>query len=304
MNSPVLEVDRVVKRYDTHVAVDGVGFQLNAGRILGLLGPNGAGKTTTLRMVMDIVAPDEGTIRFFGAPRTPDTNQRIGYLPEERGLYRRMTVNDHLIFLARLKGLEPRESRPRIQAWLERLELAQWLTHKIEELSKGMQQMVQFVGAVIHEPPLLILDEPFSGLDPIHANTLKRFIAEAPARSGTAIIFSTHIMEHAEKLCNDICLVNRGRRIVYGPIDEVKAARRTPAFLLRGADAAVLRGLPGVRATEPAGDFVRVRLVDDAASAAFLKAAVSAATISEFRADEPDLEAIFLSAVREAGAAS
>jgi len=301
MNEPVLKVDSVVKRFDSHLAVDAVSFELAPGRILGLLGPNGAGKSTTLRMIMDIFAPDSGSILYFGATRRDETNRQIGYLPEERGLYRRMTVLDHLLFLARLKGLEPAASRPRIRDWLERLDLAAWTLHKVEELSKGMQQMVQFVGAVLHEPPLLILDEPFSGLDPIHANTLKTFIGEAPSRHGTALIFSTHVLEHAEKLCDDICLVNRGRRILYGSLEDVKAQRRTPAYLLRGADRRLLAGLPGVRSAEDAGEDVRVNLTAEDARQAFLAAAVQAAPLLEFRRDEPDLESIFLAAVRESG---
>jgi len=299
--STILNVDGVVKRFDGHTAVDQVSFTVEAGKVYGLLGPNGAGKTTTIRMIMDIIAPDEGSVRIFGEPRTDLSNHRIGYLPEERGLYRKMTVREQLSFLAEIKGMHRADIAPRVDAWLERMELVDWGPKKVEELSKGMQQKVQFIGTVIHDPELLILDEPFSGLDPINVNLIKEFMIEARER-GTAIVFSTHVLEQAEKLCDDICLINRGRKILDGPLGELRERFRRPAFLVKASDGATLARLPGVKGIQVKGDVTRVELTDDNARETFLLAALNATTIIEFRPEEPDLEFIFLKAVRDASA--
>ncbi len=219
-----LELAGLRKTFGDFVAVDDVSLAVPAGTIFGLLGPNGAGKTTTIRMIMDILAPDAGEIRLFGRPRTRGDLERIGYLPEERGLYRKMTVADHLAFLGELRGLSRRDATARAGNWLERLDIADRAQRKVEELSKGLQQKVQIAGTLIHEPELVILDEPFSGLDPINQSLFKDLLAEYK-RQGRTILFSTHVMEQAEKLCDAIGLISRGRVVLSGELAEIKRRR-------------------------------------------------------------------------------
>jgi len=299
----VLEVSGIRKRYERHLAVDGVSFSVPQGKIFGLLGPNGAGKTTTIRMIMDIIAPDEGSIHLFGKPRDESSNRDIGYLPEERGLYRKMTVIDHLRFLGEIRGLTRTECEPRIESWLEKLELTEWAPRKVEELSKGMQQKVQFIGTVLHDPKLLILDEPFSGLDPLNTIVLKDVMIEARTR-GIGIIFSTHVLEQAEKLCDHICLIKGGHKVLDGSLDEVRERFRTPSVLVRGHDLDRLASLDLVASIEPLTDrppFHRVTLAADPEPGRFLREASQVAAIDEVRPDEPDLETIYVRAVRDAG---
>src|SRR5438309_6198113 len=220
--SPILVLDRVRKAFAGHTAVDDLSLAVPAGVIYGLLGPNGAGKTTTIRMIMDILQPDAGSVRLFGAPAGGRSNaERIGYLPEERGLYRKMRVFDVLVFLGEMKGMERRRARQRAGEWLERLGLAQWRTRRIDELSKGMQQKVQFISTVLHEPALVVLDEPFAGLDPVNTQLLKDVVLEL-RHGGATVLFSTHIMEQAEKLCDQLCIISRGRKLVDGSLSDIK----------------------------------------------------------------------------------
>ncbi|MEP6912892.1 MAG: ATP-binding cassette domain-containing protein, partial [bacterium] len=207
-DSATLVLDRITKSFGEFTAVSDLSLAVRAGRIYGLLGPNGAGKTTTIRMIVNITAPDSGRITVFGQQITPELQDRIGYLPEERGLYKKMKVGEQLKFFAALKNVTAQEADQRVDRWLARLKLAEWKNKKSSELSKGMQQKVQFITAIIHEPELLILDEPFSGLDPVNVEVLKEIILELKA-AGKTIIFSTHQMEVAEKICDDICLINR-----------------------------------------------------------------------------------------------
>jgi ABC-2 type transport system ATP-binding protein len=299
MNTPLLDVAEIVKRYDGRVAVDRLSFRVRSGTIFGLLGPNGAGKTTTIRMIMDITAPDEGAIHFSGQKRSEQTNRSIGYLPEERGLYRKMTVRDHLVFFAEIRGLRRADALPRIDRWLERMDLGDRAKKKVEELSKGMQQKVQFIGAVLGEPSLLILDEPFSGLDPISTLLLKSVLQEARGR-GTAIIFSTHVLEQAEKLCDDILLIKGGKNVLDGSLSEVRDRFRTPSYLVRGSNLENLGRLESVRDLTIDQDQARVELTSFESGPAFLAAALSVSTLSEFRPVEPDLESIFVKAVGDA----
>src|SRR5215470_14688010 len=219
MDAVVLE--RVTKCYDSLTAVGDLSLRIRQGALFGLLGPNGAGKTTTLRMLMRILIPDEGSIQVLGEPLSEQAQDRIGYLPEERGLYPRMQVRKLLVFLGALKGLPEREANRRARDWLERLQLADWSEKKVIDLSKGMQQKVQFIAAVIHRPPLLILDEPFSGLDPINAVVIKDIILELRQR-GSTIILSTHRMEQVEMMCDSICLINKGQNILDGDLRSIK----------------------------------------------------------------------------------
>jgi len=217
----VLDVQNVTKRFAGKVAVDSVSFRVEPGRIFGLLGPNGAGKTTTLRMIAAIFHPDDGSIHYSGRPVGAWSQAVMGYLPEERGLYRKMKVGEQLVYLSRLKGLGGRDARSAVRTWLERFEAGDWFDKKVEELSKGMQQKVQFVATVVHDPSLYIFDEPFSGLDPINAELLQDVILELKSR-GKTILFASHRMEQVEQICDDICLVSDGRTVLSGGVREVK----------------------------------------------------------------------------------
>ena len=219
MDAIVLE--HVTKRFDSVVAVSDLNLRIGQGAVFGLLGPNGAGKTTSLRLMMHILAPDEGEIRVLGQPASDRTLDLVGYLPEERGLYPKMKVREVLIFLAKLKGMSAVDASAQIGAWLERLDLAAWSEKKINDLSKGMQQKVQFIAAVAHRPPLLILDEPFTGLDPVNATSIKDIMLELRAQ-GSTIILSTHRMEQAEMMCDAICLIDRGRSVLAGDLRAIK----------------------------------------------------------------------------------
>jgi ABC-2 type transport system ATP-binding protein len=220
-------VDRVVKRFGNHTAVDDLSFTVPAGVIYGVLGPNGAGKTTTLRMLNDIIAPDGGAITLFDSvPPGRDAAPRIGYLPEERGLYPKMKVVDMLRFMAELRGVPRAASKERADRWLDRLGLAQWRGNKVQDLSKGMQQKVQFASALIHEPDLVILDEPWSGLDPINAEVLRKVVLEQKT-AGHTVLFSTHLMEQAEKLCDHVCIIARGKKVLDGVLADIKRSAAT-----------------------------------------------------------------------------
>src|SRR5436189_128095 len=222
MSEPVI-VDRVTKRFAGHTAVDSLSLSVSSGIIYGLLGPNGAGKTTTLRMIMDIYEPDGGEVRLFGQVGGGRANsERIGYLPEERGLYPKMRVLDVLVFLAEAKGVARRTARTRALEWLDRLGLADWRLRKVSDLSKGMQQKVQFISTILHDPELVILDEPFSGLDPVNSQVLRDTVIDY-RRQGKTVLFSTHIMEHAEKLCDRLCIIARGKQLIDGNLAEVKS---------------------------------------------------------------------------------
>ncbi len=221
MSNDILLVDDVVKTYDKHIAVNHLSFSMPEGSIFGLLGPNGAGKSSLIRMITTITRPDEGKIYFSGEPLNNKHPENIGYMPEERGLYKKMKVGDHLLYLAQLKGLSYADAKKEIRYWLEKMEITDWWNKKVEELSKGMQQKAQFISTVIHKPRLLILDEPFSGLDPVNAESLKNEIYEL-SRNGTSIIFSTHRMEQVEEICDRILLINKGKNILYGSVKDVK----------------------------------------------------------------------------------
>jgi ABC-2 type transport system ATP-binding protein len=299
--SASLELVGVRKRFDDFTAVDGVSMAVPPGAIFGLLGPNGAGKTTTLRMIMDIIAPDEGEVLLFGRHRTAADLHRIGYLPEERGLYRKMTVADHLSFLGELHGLARRDLPPLIDRWLERLELAAWGKHKVEELSKGMQQKIQLAGTLIHDPDVIILDEPFSGLDPLNQELFKGLLAEYKLR-GKTLLFSTHVMEQAEKLCDHICLISHGQVVLTGELASIKRRLGGNSYrVVAEGDLARLTEVPGVEQVVAAGNgAVKLLLAPDAEGPAVLRRLVERVDVREFRSEEPDLEEIFIKAVRDA----
>ncbi|AIM36750.1 ABC transporter ATP-binding protein [Sphingobacterium sp. ML3W] len=217
----LLEIKNVVKDYASHRALDHVSLSIPKGKIFGLLGPNGAGKTSLIRIINQITGPDGGEIIFDGEPLSPQHIARIGYLPEERGLYKKMKIGEQMLYLAQLKGLSKNEATKRINHWFEKLDILSWLDKKVEDLSKGMQQKVQFIATVLHEPDLIILDEPFSGFDPVNANLIKDEILELN-RKGATIIFSTHRMESVEELCDHIALINRSQKILDGNIRDIK----------------------------------------------------------------------------------
>lgn len=218
----VLELQHLKKHYATHKAVDDISFSIPKGSIFGLLGPNGAGKTTLLRMITGIFYPDDGEIIFDGKQFDPRKDiQHIGYMPEERGLYKKMKVGEQVMYLAQLKGLGKQDAQTKIDHWFAKFGIASWVNKKVEELSKGMQQKVQFISTIMHQPKLLILDEPFSGLDPINSQLIQDEIFEM-ARNGTTIIFSTHRMEQVEEICDHIVLVNKGRKVLDGSVKEIK----------------------------------------------------------------------------------
>lgn len=227
-----LRIEGVQKGYEGHMAVRSLSLTVPRGSVYGLLGPNGAGKTTTIRMIMNIIAPDAGTIRLLGAASNdPRISDRVGYLPEERGLYRKMRVREVLIFLGRLKGV-PRHVLPgRVDSWLDRLQLRaaggeDWGKARVDELSRGMQQKVQFIGALLHEPELVILDEPFSGLDPVNAQALKDTVVDMQ-RQGRTVVLSTHVMDNAERMCDAVCIIANGEKVLDGTVREVRASRDT-----------------------------------------------------------------------------
>jgi ABC-2 type transport system ATP-binding protein len=295
-----LALERVSKKFDDFVAVDELSLQVRAGRIFGLIGPNGAGKTTTIRMIVNILAPDSGRIELFGEQMSERLQDRIGYLPEERGLYKKMRVGEQLRYFGELKGLTPREAETQLDRWLARLKLTDWKNHKTDELSKGMQQKIQFITTVMHAPDLLILDEVFSGLDPVNAELLKDVLLELKAEQRT-IIFSTHMMSQAEELCDDICLINRSRKVLQGSLREVKSSfgRRAVALRAEGADGA-LADARLVASVKPYGDYVEVLLAEGADAQELLHRLVeSGARITRFEQVEPSLHDIFLQQVGE-----
>jgi ABC-2 type transport system ATP-binding protein len=237
MDSLTLQVDRVTKQFGEFTAVDDLSFEVSAGRVFGFLGPNGAGKTTTLRMIVGITAPDSGSIEFQGCRISDLVKNRIGYLPEERGLYKKLKVAEQLRYFAALKGVPGSEADRRIDWWLSRMNLSQWKNAKTTDLSKGMSQKIQFISAVLHDPDLLILDEPFSGLDPVNVEFMLEVLDEFKKKDKT-VIFSTHLMETAERLCSDILLINRSRKVLSGDLAEIKRgfARNVVKLRLSGGD--------------------------------------------------------------------
>jgi ABC-2 type transport system ATP-binding protein len=296
----VVAVEGIAKRFSGHVAVADLSLQVPKGAVYGLLGPNGAGKTTTIRMIMNITIPDEGTIALFGDRMGGRHHSaRIGYLPEERGLYRKMRVRDMLVFLAEAKGVERARGGAKADEWLRRLDLAEWGPRKVEELSKGMQQKVQFIGTMLHEPELLILDEPFSGLDPINQQVLKDIVVHL-SRSGTTIIFSTHQMDVAEKICDHVCIIARGRKVLDGGLAEVKRVHGGTHVAVAFEDGAAGAEAMGaiadlVAAADDSGVFAELKLKEGVDPQLVLERLMkTGARIRRFERIEPSLNRIFL----------
>ena len=309
MNSdPIIQIDGITKRFGDFVAVSSLSLSVPRGTVYGLLGPNGAGKTTTIRMLMDIILPDEGTVRLFGDARGGrEHSAEIGYLPEERGLYRKMRVRDTLVFLAETKGVARDVAQRKADEWLGRLDLSEWRMKKVEELSKGMQQKVQFIATMLHEPALLILDEPFSGLDPINTQTLKDVIVHL-SRAGTTIVFSTHQMDVAERICDHVCIIARGRKVLDGGLAEVKRVHGGTHVAVAfddGGDAAVpiIGDRSLVAKADDYGGYAELALADGVGPQQLLERLVrSGARLRRFEHIEPSLNRIFLDKVGAAGA--
>jgi ABC-2 type transport system ATP-binding protein len=300
-HSVTLRVSDVSKRFGDFSAVEDLSFEVRAGRVFGFLGPNGAGKTTTIRM---IVVPDDGSVELFGEKISPKLQDRIGYLPEERGLYKKMKIVDQLRYFAALKGVDAAQAEKRIDFWLDRMELGDWKKKKTTDLSKGMQQKIQFISTVLHDPDLLILDEPFSGLDPINVEFLINVISEFKTQDKT-IIFSTHLMETAEKLCNDILLINKSRKVIGGSLREVKESygRNLIALRASGGDG-VLSDPSLVAKRDVHADEMIVHLTNGIDPQVLLRKLIeSGAIISKFEKVEASLNDIFIGKVRGNGAA-
>lgn len=299
MSDFAIRLTGVTKRFGAYTAVDRFDLEVPRGSIYGLLGPNGSGKTTSIRMVMSILLPDEGTVELFGRDPGETRRRRVGYLPEERGLYRKMKVTDLLVFMGEVRGLSVSEGRRRAGSWLDRLGLTDWGDKRVEDLSKGMQQKIQFIATVIHEPELLILDEPFSGLDPINQDVLEEIVREFH-KKGTTILFSTHLMDQAERLCERVCLISKARKVLDGELRELKRAERrgVVAVGFEGGDG-WLRG-PEVVSRDPVGEDFHLLLTEGADPQALLRRGIAeGVAIRRFELVEPRLHEIF---VRHAGA--
>ena len=291
-----LTLTSVTKRFGKHVAVDDLSLAIPRGAIYGFLGPNGAGKTTTIRMVMDILRPDEGVIEVLGSPDPAAVKDRLGYLPEEKGLYKKMRAVEILAYFGRLKGLARGEAWRRANELLERYGLGEWKTKRCEALSKGMGQKVQVLGTIIHDPELVILDEPFSGLDPVNTDVMRKLILDLK-RDGRSVIFSTHIMEQAEQICDFIFLINKGRKVIDGPLAEVRRSADQAIRIDYDGDGAVLAGLPGVRRINDAGKTVELFLEPGRDPQDLLERLVGRLRIRRFDLREPSLHEVFVRAV-------
>jgi ABC-2 type transport system ATP-binding protein len=311
MSDLAIDIQHIAKRYENHVAVKDLSLQVPTGTVYGLLGPNGAGKTTTIRMLLNIIAPYEGSVTILGRPNTDAAIlDRIGYLPEERCLYKKMQVRRALLFLAELKGMRAREAGPKIDAWLERFGLKtdrDWGSAKIDELSRGMQQKVQFIATLVHDPDLVVLDEPFGGLDPINAQALKDTVVDLRKR-GKTVVFSTHVMDNAERMCDSVCIISRGEKVLDGSLAAVRksaGARNIALSLVGGTQNGVgdvLRDRTLVRKVDDSTNYFEIELAAGADSQALLRRLIEAgANIERFELMQPSLHQIFLQRVGATG---
>jgi ABC-2 type transport system ATP-binding protein len=294
-----LRVENISKRFGDFTAVEDLSINVRAGRIFGFLGPNGAGKTTTIRMIVGITAPDEGKIRLLGEKVSSDLQNQIGYLPEERGLYKKIKVRDQLRYFAALKGVAQSDADKKIDFWLDRMELSEWKMKKTSDLSKGMQQKIQFISTVLHDPDLLILDEPFSGLDPVNVEFLIDVIEEYKSSDKT-IIFSTHLMSTAEKLCKDILLINKSKKVIFGSLRKLKASYGKNLIAFRGTGGEkVLEDDALVSKIVDHADEKEIHLAENADSQNLLRQLIeNGATISKFEQMEPSLNDIFIEKIK------
>ena len=292
----IVELQQVRKAYDTKIAVDDLSFRIESGSMFGLLGPNGSGKTSSIRMMIGITVPDSGKVELFDQPFTRRNLHRVGYLPEERGLYKKMKVIDQLSFLGQLHGLDAATATSRAHAWCEKMEITEAIPRKTEELSKGMQQKIQFIAALLHDPELIIMDEPFSGLDPVNATLLQDTLVDL-RNQGRTVLFSTHRMDQVEKLCDAICLIDRGRLVLSGGMHEIKSRYpKNRIQMVFEGDASFLNH-PSIESYKNYNGMAEIRLRDDADAQPLLAEAVSRARITRFEIMEPTLEEIFIETV-------
>jgi ABC-2 type transport system ATP-binding protein len=302
MPAPAIEIENVTKRFGPVVAVDRLHLRLETGTICGFLGQNGAGKTTTIRMIMSILYPDEGTVRVLGSPVPEAVKDRLGYLPEERGLYRKMKLAQMVAYFGRLKGLSASRARERSRELLTRYGLGEWLDHPCEALSKGMGQKAQILGTLLHDPELVILDEPFSGLDPVNVEVMRELIL-AMKREGRTVIFSTHMMGEAEKLCDQIVMIHKGKKRIDGPLAEVRKSAGHGVLLDYDGDGSFLPTLPGVERVNDSGKQAEIFLAPNADPQALLAGLIGRLSIRRFDLREPSLHEIFIRTVGEHHAA-
>lgn len=294
-----LKLENVVKQYGDKTAVNRIALSVNPGEIYGLLGANGAGKTTTMRMVLGLIYPDEGRILYNGKPFGPELQHMMGYLPEERGLYPKLKVSDQIIYLARLRGMSAADADKNLKYWLERFDVPEYYNKKIEELSKGNQQKMGFVAAVIHKPQILVLDEAFSGLDPVNVELLKDTVKEL-RDAGTSILFSTHRMEHVEELCRNITILHRSNTVVQGDLRGIKNSYPREEVLLRTAgEVTGLEAIPGVIGVDRQERGYLIRISDVSAAQQILRTAMDQGEVEHFEVKEPTLNQIFIRAVGE-----
>ncbi len=293
-----LEIRSVSKKFDGFYAVKNFSLSIPQSSIYGILGPNGAGKTTTIRMIMNILVPDEGEILIFNQKMNETLKNRIGYLPEERGLYRKMKVYEILSYFGELKGMSRSEISKKIDEWLSKVELLEWKNRKIEELSKGMQQKIQFISTILHSPDLIIFDEPFAGLDPINTNLLKDIMLELK-KQGKTILYSTHLMEHAEKLSDYVALINKGQKVLDGKLSEIKAKFGKNLVLEFEGDNSFLNQIKGIRRIYNFGRYVEIELEKETDPQDILKTVVNKVKLTKFEVAEPSLNDIFIRVVGE-----
>ena len=293
---PVVELAAVTKAYESKVAVRNLSLSIEAGQMFGLLGPNGAGKTSSIRMMMGITIPDSGSISLFGKPFERQSLERVGYLPEERGLYKKMNVLDQLVFFGQLHGLAAEEARKRAVAWATRMEIADSLHKKTEELSKGMQQKIQFIATLLHGPDLIVMDEPFSGLDPVNAVLVEKTLLELKEQ-GKAILFSTHRMDQVEKLCDSICLINNGEAVLAGNLREIKARYERNHVIVEFEGSSAFLDSSEIAEARNFSGHAEIKLKPHGDAQKLLREAAAAATIYRFEVVEPSLEEIFIETV-------
>jgi ABC-2 type transport system ATP-binding protein len=295
---PAINVSGISKSFDGTVAVDNVSFTIPEGMIYGILGPNGAGKTTTIRMINYITIPDTGQILISGKPASPETQRIIGYMPEERGLYKKMKVAEQLLYLARLKGMQPTPAKKAIRYWLERFDAADWINKEVTELSKGMQQKIQFIATIAHDPEICIFDEPFSGLDPINSEILREVILELK-KNGKTILFSTHRMEQVEQMCDHICLYRKGKSILEGNLGQIKRNFGRNTILLEfNGDSRFLDNIENVRFNNRSNRFVEILPSSEVNPQEILQYALSQVEVLRFELTYPSLQEIFIQTVK------
>lgn len=292
-----LEIEGISKKFGDFHAVKKLSLMIPPGTIYGLLGPNGAGKTTTIRMVMNIIIPDEGSIKVLNRRMDEEMKERVGYLPEDRGLYPKMKVGELLVFLAEIKGLRGSDARKEIDFWLERFDLSDWKSKKVEELSRGMQQKLQFIVTVIHEPELIILDEPFSGLDPVNTKLFKDIMLEMKKKDRT-IVFSTHRMEQVEMICDNICLINKAERVLEGNLSQIKKQYgKNTVILDYDGEADFIKNFPEIEKIDDYGKFMEIKLKETSSPQDLLPKLVGKISINKYEVKEPTLNAIFIEKV-------